>query len=137
MDVQQIVEAHGVCCGIDPAACTRVSAALSNPQALTQLETVERGRRPEHGRDGSVIRADGDRAPAPTSLLDPVWPTGISASEGSVLAVLDAATSGEPGYTVMGDRLDATAGNNVEVELLHGAKSLFRSSAEGIRRVLG
>lgn len=39
----------------------------------------------------------------------------------------------------MGDRLEATAGkpvsltagNNVEVEVLHGAKSLFRSSAEG------
>ncbi len=139
MDVQRIVAAHGVCCGIDPAACTRVSAALGDPQASAQLETVARGRRPEHGRDGFVTRADGDRAPAPASLLDPVWPTGMSVSEGSVLAVLDAATTGEPGYTVMGDRLDATAGkpvsltagNNVEVELLHGAKSLFRSSAEG------
>lgn len=57
---------------------------------------------------------------------------------GSVLALLDAATAGSPGYTVTEDRLDAVAGepasliagSNVEVEVLHGAQRLYRSTAE-------
>jgi len=61
-------------------------------------------------------------------------------SEGTILAVLDAAAAGEPGYTGLGDRLEATAGapvtlnagNNVEVEVLHGVKSLFRAATEGM-----
>ena len=68
-----------------------------------------------------------------------VTAAGMSVNEGNVLAVLDAATAGEPGYTVTGDRLNATAGKpvslaagaNVEVEVLHGTKSLFRSATEG------
>ena len=138
MDIQRIIAAHGICCGIDPAACTRVSAALARPHSSTHLETVARGRLPQPGRDGMVSRANGGKGPT-SSLLDPVWPTGMSVNEGSVLAVLDAATTGEPGFTVTGDRLDAavgkpdslSAGPNVEVEVLHGAKTLFRSTAEG------
>lgn len=41
-DVQRIVSAHGICCGIDPAACTRASATLSAPKEATAIETVAR-----------------------------------------------------------------------------------------------
>ena len=97
MDVQQIVSAHGICCGIDPVACTRVSATLSAPKEATAIETEARGRRPEHGRDGMLTQADGDRLPAPESLLDPVWPTGMSVRAGSVLAVLVLRQPAAPG----------------------------------------
>jgi len=139
MDIQLIVASHGVCCGIDPAACNRASLAMQKPDTEPQLQILARGRLPQPGRDGLVSRADGTKRPT-SSRLDAVWPTGTSVSEGTILAVLDAAAAGEPGYTGLGDRLEATAGapvtlnagNNVEVEVLHGVKSLFRAATEGM-----
>ena len=138
IDVQRIVATHGICCGIDPSACVRVSAVLGDPNAHAQVITVARGRLPRPGRDGRVVRADGDTSP-PSPLLDPVWPTGMSVDKGGVLAVLETATPGEPGYTIAGDRLTArkgkpvslSAGNHVEVENLHGTRYLFRATADG------
>ena len=138
MDIQRILAAHGICCGIDPSACSRISAAMTDPAGGAQILTVARGRLPRPGRDGRVFRADGATGP-PSPLLEPVWPTGMSVDRGNVLAVLETAIPAEPGYTIAGDRLIAregqdvplAAGNHVEVEVLHGNRYLFRATAEG------
>ena len=138
MDIQHILATHGICCGIDPSACARIGAAMADPTAGARILTVARGRLPQPGQDARVFRADGATGP-PSPLLEPVWPTGMSVDRGNVLAVLETAIPAAPGYTIAGDRLIAregqdvplTAGDHVEVELLHGNRYLYRATAEG------